>query len=355
MKKINEQDMDDILVGSAILGTGGGGSLKRARKTVKKDFDEGREFKLINLDELDKEDLVGSPYFCGSLSPEGEEKEKGVGWTSSAVKVLEDHFEEKFRGLVATEIGAGNLGVAFSTAARYGVPLIDADPAGRSVPELSHTTFHVYDVDIDPIGVSDGRNNILVKEVEDDFIAEKIVRSLAVAASGTVGVCDHPGPAKKMRGTLIEGTVTKSKEIGRKRRKAIENGKDPVEAITEDDGYVIFTGTVNGYTWKEKDGFTVGEVHVKDDDGNELKIWFKNEHLVSWLNGDPYVVAPDLITLVTKDKAEPLLNPNIKEGQEVAVLSYKADEKWRTEDGLEVLSPKYFGYDFEYVPVEKVI
>ncbi|MFW6305700.1 MAG: hypothetical protein ACOC1V_07985 [Candidatus Saliniplasma sp.] len=62
-----------------------------------------------------------------------------------------------------------------------------------------------------------------------------------------------------------------------------------------------------------------------------MKIWFKNEHLVSWSNAEPYVAAPDLITLVTGEKAEPLLNPNIKKDQEVAVLAFKADDKWGTE------------------------
>ncbi|MFW5898682.1 MAG: DUF917 family protein, partial [Candidatus Saliniplasma sp.] len=78
MKEIGKQEMDDMLVGSAILGTGGGGSLERARKNVKKDFDRGEKFELVSLDELDDEEMLASPYFCGSLTPEDDEKEKGV-------------------------------------------------------------------------------------------------------------------------------------------------------------------------------------------------------------------------------------------------------------------------------------
>ena len=355
MKKIGKQEMDDILVGSAILGTGGGGSLKRSRKMAKEDFEQGKEYQLITLDELNDEDLIGSPYFCGSLAPEGEERDTGVECTGNAVKVLEEYFDKKFAGLVATEIGAGNLGIAFSTAAQYGVPLIDADPAGRSVPELSHTTFYVYGRPIDPLGVSDGSNNILVKEVEDDFIAEKIVRSIAVSVGGTVGVCDHPGKVKDMKGTLIEGTVSKSLTVGKNRREAIENGEDPVESIIKDEGYKVFEGRVTGYNWEVKEGFTVGDILVENEEGDEFKIWFKNEHMMSWLNDDPYISAPDLITLVTKEKAEPLLNPNIEEGQEVAVLAFKADEKWRTDKGLDVIGPRYFGFDVDYRPLEKII
>lgn len=355
MKKIEKQEMEDILIGSAILGTGGGGSLKRSMRMAEEDYSAGKEFELVTLDELEDEELIGSPYFCGSLSPESEERDAGVECTSNAVKVLEEYFGKEFSGLIATEIGAGNLGIAFSTAAKYGVPLIDADPAGRSVPELSHTTFYVYGIPIDPLGVSDGVNNILVKKVENDFTAEKIVRSIAVASGGTVGVCDHPGKVKDMKGTLVEGTVTKSLELGKNRREALENNVDPVEAIIKEDGFKLFEGTVTDYRWNEKEGFTVGEVTVVNDEKDEMDIWFKNEHLISWLNGEPYVVAPDLITLVTRDEAEPILNPNVKEGQEVAVLGFKADEKWRTDKGLKVLSPRYFGYEFEYKPIEDIV
>ena len=37
----------------------------------------------------------------------------------------------------------------------------------------------------------------------------------------------------------------------------------------------------------------------------------------------------------------------------VAVIAIPCDPKWRTEKGLELAGPKYFGYDVEYVPVEK--
>ncbi|MFW5952921.1 MAG: DUF917 domain-containing protein [Candidatus Natronoplasma sp.] len=356
MKEIGKQEMDDMLVGSAILGTGGGGSLERARKNVKKDFDRGEKFELVSLDELDDEEMLASPYFCGSLTPEDDEKEKGVAHTYNAVDVLEQHLGKKFSAMIATEIGAGNLAIAFSTAVKCGVPLVDADPAGRSVPELSHTTFHVYDVPIDPIGVSDGKNRVLIEDVEDDFVAEKIARSIAVSLGGTAGVCDHPGTAKDMRGTLIEDSVTKSLEIGKKRRQAIENGVDPVEKITEgSDGAKLFEGEITDYQWEEKSGFTVGEVLIENEEEDEMKIWFKNEHLMSWVNDEAYVTAPDLISIVTKDEAKPILNPNVKKGQSVAVLGFKADNKWRSDKGLEVLSPKYFDFDIEYTPMEEII
>ena len=356
MKNLNEQDLEDLLIGSAILGTGGGGSLDKASETVKKDLEDGKEFKVAKLDELDDSDLIGSPYFCGSVSSDSESESKYLDTdsTKNAVKILEEYFEEEFKGLITTEIGAGNIGVALSTAADLGIPLVDGDPAGRSVPELQHTTFYVDDVGIDPIGASNGSNNILIKTVENDFVAEDIVRSIAVSFGGTVGVCDHPRDVSDLRNVLISNSVEKALKIGRKRREAIEDGSDPVESILDSDDYKIFEGEVVDYQWEEKDGFTVGNVVIEDGD-DELRVWFKNEFLLSWLNGEPYVTSPDLITLVRSEDAYPLLNPDIEEAEKVSVLGFVADEKWRTSKGLDVLGPSYFKEGLEYTPLEDLM
>ena len=40
-------------------------------------------------------------------------------------------------------------------------------------------------------------------------------------------------------------------------------------------------------------------------------------------------------------------------GKEVAVTAMKACEHWRTERGLKIYNPGHFGFDIEYVPIEK--
>jgi DUF917 family protein len=36
----------------------------------------------------------------------------------------------------------------------------------------------------------------------------------------------------------------------------------------------------------------------------------------------------------------------------VVVLGMPCTAKWRTPQGLELVGPRYFGYDIDYVPVE---
>ena len=52
MKKLNLQDLHDIMMGCAILGTGGGGSLVEGTTVVEKQWNAGKEFKLLDFSEI---------------------------------------------------------------------------------------------------------------------------------------------------------------------------------------------------------------------------------------------------------------------------------------------------------------
>lgn len=93
-----------------------------------------------------------------------------------------------------------------------------------------------------------------------------------------------------------------------------------------------------------------------DYSGRTFEVWLKNENLVSWLDGEPYVTCPDLITLIDPGTADALSNwsGDVK-GREVAVIGIKAPEIWRTKRGLDILTPRYFGFDIEYKPIQRIL
>ena len=51
MRKLNEKDLEDLIVGCAILGTGGGGSPRKGLSLLKKDLASGYPFELVSPDE----------------------------------------------------------------------------------------------------------------------------------------------------------------------------------------------------------------------------------------------------------------------------------------------------------------
>jgi len=362
MRTLYGQQLEDLIRGCTILGTGGGGSPRRGLAMIQAELEKGREFRLANLNEIPDEALVASPYMCGSVSPEG------VGGSTSqgdeemecleAFKALEADLGRPFFAAIATEIGGGNTAAALCVAARQGIPIVDADPAGRSVPELQHTTFYIKDVPIAPLAVATATGDVLIlKEVSDDFRAEAIVRAIAVVSNDRAGVADHPMVGKALKTSVVPGTLTTALTIGRAVREACSSGADPVQAaVSAGNGFFLFEGEVAKADWKIEEGFTIGELTIvgqANDRGHRYRIWYKNEHIVSWYDDEPDVTVPDLICVLDPKTGEAITNPNCKKEREVAIVGYPAPELWRSSRGLELFGPKHFGYEIPYRPIEK--
>ena len=96
--------------------------------------------------------------------------------------------------MVATELGGANTAYALHIACQLGLPIIDGDPAGRSVPELQHSSFYV---------------------VVDDMRCEDMIRALAVASGNKIGVADHAVTGEQLRHSIIPHTLSYAMEIGR--------------------------------------------------------------------------------------------------------------------------------------------
>ena len=360
MKKLTRQDVTDILYGCTVLGTGGGGDLTSGLKLIEKDLLENRDFFLASLDELPDDAFVAVPYVCGAVSPTTEEEESkyadlpeiDVTAAMRAWQTMEEYCGKEFYGIVATELGGENTAEAFHVAAGLGKCIVDGDPAGRSVPELQHSTFYVGGVPIAPIAFATpfGDSGI-IDSVVNDTRAEALIRAMSVVSKNTIGVVDHPMTGATLKKAIIPGTISYALKIGRTLRSANENGEDPVEAIVKAAvGEVLFRGMVKSFSWETVDGFTVGDVVISgtgDHVGSEYKIWYKNEHIVSYLNENVHVMAPDLIC-VLDGNGMPVTNPHYKNGMELAVFALPAPKEWQTPRGLEVFGPRAFGFDFDY-------
>lgn len=366
MKELSRQDLYDILYGCTILGTGGGGKLANGIALVDKALDRGKQVWLVGVEELPDEALVACPYYCGSISPstlEQEEKYRHLPKIEEesallAFKALEEYTGKSFYASITTELGGSNSAIAFYVAAMLGIPVLDGDPAGRSVPELQQSTFYLNGISITPMAVaSEFGDVVIVKDVVDDFRAESIVRSIAIASKNQVGVTDHLSTGKSLKGAVIREAISDALKIGRSYREAKEQGLDVAEAIARaGNGYVVFKGRVEALCWEDKEGFTVGETRIKGENefsGSSYKIVFKNENIVAWRDGEVDITVPDLICLMDRERKEPLTNPDFKVGTPVSVIGLPAPEEWKTTKGLKVLGPRSLGFKFDYEPLEK--
>lgn len=366
MRELDILSLEDILKGCTILGTGGGGSFEIGMELIKQDIKNGKTFRLIELEDISNEGVVAVPYFCGAIKPSDDKSEKELFQSEEsaalvAFRALEQYLQKKFVASISTELGGGNTATALSVAANQNIPIVDADPAGRSVPELVHSTFYVEGISITPMAVAtDFGDVVIVPKVANDNRAEAIARSIAVASGGLAGVVDHPVVGKTLKTSVIPGAISFAETLGKALRNARKSGINVVEAITEaGNGYILFNGIAKSdCSWEIKEGFTYGEIQINGTgafENHEFNIWFKNENLISWLDGEVYVTAPDLICVLESKTGEPITNPNCKKGMNISVVGFQAPKQWRTTKGLEVLGPRYFGFDAPYVPIEEIM
>lgn len=366
----SETDVKDFVRGCTFLGTGGGGSPEEGVSLLIETLDSGKKIHWVDVNEVDDEAWVTSPAGMGSIAPVTVEKRRMFAQLGlkerkvkrmlvEAVRELELYLGSNIDIIVPAEIGGGNTPVPLDTAAQLGKLTVDGDYTGRAIPEVEQCLPAMHNKKITPIACVDDWGNVsIVKDVVTLAVAERLGKMISTIATGLCGETFFTMKAKEMKELLVPGTLTESLEIGKAIRVAGESGKDPVEAVTDFlSGWVLFKGRVEKKDWEDREGYMFGTTYIKGSgifQGQEFKIWFKNENHISWKNEKPFVTSPDIIEVVELETAEPITNPSLQVGQNVAVIGVRARKQYATKRGIELLGPSHYGFDIEHTPIEKM-
>ena len=103
-------------------------------------------------------------------------------------------------------------------------------------------------------------------------------------------------------------------------------------------------------------GFNFGKVVLEgigDYKGRSAYVEFQNENLTATVDGEILATTPDLISLVDTETFLPVTTDALKYGKRVMVVGLKCFHLWRTEKGIELVGPRYFGVDTDYIPLEE--
>ena len=123
----------------------------------------------------------------------------------------------------------------------------------------------------------------------------------------------------------------------------------------------MFQGTVTKAEQKGDRGFDWVDAElagVNRFKGHTYRIYVKNENIISWLDGKPDILPPDLIYDLdpkTGDAVTGVSMGNYPVGKEVVIVGRASSSMWRTPKGLEIFSPRHFGFDVDYTPIETVM
>lgn len=372
----NQVDAEDFIRGLTFMGTGGGGRPDAGRELLKTHLDRGETIGWTDLGELPDDAWACCAFTMGSTAPRPADFREGQEWPEygireagsalpRAVQELEAYTGKKVSVIFALELGASNTPGPLHAAAELGLKLADGEGCGRAVPEASQILPALHGFTMWPASVCDEWGNVLImKRATSLDVAEALGKAISVVSKipdayvfcGMACYLVRVGDLKRM---VIPGSISKAFALGQEIRQARESGQDPVAAAVRfTGGWLLFTGTVTKREWQNTRGYQIGATEITgtgDFAGHVFKIWFKNEHHISWLDGRPYVTSPDLIAVVQADSAEPLTNTYLSEGEQVAVVGMICAESYRSEEGLKVLGPKHFGFDLEYRPIENLV
>ena len=81
-------------------------------------------------------------------------------------------------------------------------------------------------------------------------------------------------------------------------------------------------------------------------------IELQNEFLICRVDDNVLAIVPDLITLVDSDRGLPITTEVVRYGLRVTVLGIPAPPQLKTEQALQWVGPRAFGYDEEFRPLE---
>ena len=376
MKILTKENLYDYVTGSSILGCGGGGSAESGKNMIDEAFEKKYKFNLVDIKEISDDKILCILAGVGGGVPK-EIKDKVAPYTlrfeqssetrltrlSKSAEELSNYIGKEIYSYVAAETGAGNGVLPMYLNAREGKPSIDGDACGRAKPEMGLSLTKVANIPVTPLAmVSPFMETIILKNAVDDHRAEDITRSVAVASGGSVTVARCPGTVKEYKNAIVHNQISLCIKIGQVIREAKAAKKSPeAEFIKVSNAMKLFEGKVRSFEMEGKGGFNWGNWHI-DGEGSyknhKMRIWFKNEHLVSWMDEKPKIMCPDLICVIEKSSFESLSNfaeDKTHNNKDVTVYGIKAVDQWRTPKGIEVFGPKHFGYDIEYKPLEKLV
>lgn len=173
MRYLDEQAIENIAIGAAFLGTGGGGDPYIGKMMALTAIKKHGPIKLLSPEEIADDDyfipaaMMGAPSVLIEKFPKGDE----------FVRVFEKlgrYVGKEVKGTFPMEAGGVNSMIPIVVAAQLGLPMVDCDGMGRAFPELQMVTFHLDGISATPMAITDEKGNIGIMETIDNKWTERL-------------------------------------------------------------------------------------------------------------------------------------------------------------------------------------
>lgn len=350
----------DLALGSAVLGTGGGGDPYIGKMIAIEAIREHGPVQVIPPQALEDEDVIvlmsmsGAPTVLIEKMPNGNE-------LNVVYELQKQHANRAPKAVIAFEIGGLNSLFPVAMAARAGIPLVDADGMGRAFPQFQMTAFNVGGVKFGPRFVTDEKGNVLRIDAIDASWMERINRRTLIAMGGSVVTAMGLTGADVKRAS-VHGSISLATAIGKALREARDGQRDWRRLLGDVCTlFTLFEGKVTSVERRIEGGWLRGQVVLTglgDERDLQVCLDFQNEHLIARSGRDGTFseilgTTPDLLAMLDTETGAPITTEGMRYGMRATVVGIPCEPIWRTPRGLELAGPRYFGWDIDYVPIEE--
>lgn len=352
MKKLSLHNLDDLMIGSAILGSGGGGDSTYAYMMACHEMQKKNSLTLFTYADLQPDDLIIPIGFMGAPMVELEKIATGRDFLK-LFSIVEKTLKRKIKAIMPLEIGGHNAFIPIITGLQMNLPVLDADMMGRAFPEAQMTSGNLFGVSPSPGFISDCLDNTVVIHAQDTMSLEKIGRQITIAMGSTAAFAFYPLNGADAKKCTVPNSISKAINIGKAYRTAKEKGNDPLDAVlTFCKGACVGSGKILDIDRTISEGFLQGSIVIQNHK-ERIELIFQNEYLLAKNNGKIVATTPDILMLLEQETGTPITSELLHYGLKVNLIALPAPEIWTSAHGLSIVGPRQFGFETDYIPIAK--
>jgi hypothetical protein len=307
--RLNRQGLHDVVEGAALLGSGGGGTVAVGRQlvdTIWELTDRRGPQVCEDVSALPPDGLVLVAADVGASDTWVPQQDLATLHAAQALAATVRPGGAP-AAIVPGEIGPESTLAAIVVAAHLGIPVVDADGAGRAVPTLPLSLFDAGGISASPCAIASTGAEYVVLSAPDATGIEAMMRPLLdlPVFGDSAGMALWAMTPADVARLGLAGTLTRARAVGAALRAARADKTDAVTAalgVTGLSGRVVAQGRARQVQGGDAGGFTASQI-VVDGDGGSVTVIGQNENLLVWRADDaqPLVTAPDLLSWLTAD------------------------------------------------------
>jgi len=361
--EIGLDEIEDLAIGSAFLGTGGGGDPYLGSLLCREAIGRYGPVPLVDVEQLADDDAVFGAAAMGAPTVMIE-KLFSIDDQDRAVRSLERFLGRTASAITSLEIGGCNSMMPVAYAALRRLPIVDGDGMGRAFPQLQMTSYNISGVKCAPMTLADEFGNVVLFETDDGKKAEDLARPV-VAAMGAAGCMScYPMTGAQARAASVPHTLSAAIAVGQAVAGRRYGDRAPVDrllaALREQalygDARCAFEGKITSVERVTRDGWVFGTCTIEALEAfGTAQVAFQNENLSVTVEGKLRCVVPDLVTIVDSETARAIPTERLAYGQRVSVIVCAAPSQLTSPKALSIVGPQCFGIEEKYSPLAKLM